>query len=119
MYTVWGMSGGVVVCEPQTDPGMGSPGPDVDGPGGDGGGAPAPAPGRGRGRGAQNASRPRRACLLSATAGTQSKKLVLLLAPSQLQLFNPNIHAGFKALLEPLRGQEPSTLQTKTRTPQA
>ena len=37
MYTVWGMSGGVVVCEPQTDPGMGSPGPDVDGPGGDGG----------------------------------------------------------------------------------
>lgn len=47
------------------------------------------------------------------------KKLVLLLVPSQLQLFNPNIHAGFKALLEPLRGQEPSTLQTKTRTPQA
>ena len=116
------MSGGAVVCEPhepQTDPGMGSPGPDVDGPGGDGGGAPAPAPGRGRGRGAQNASRPRRACLLSATAGTQSKKLVLLLVPSQLQLFNPNIHAGFKAFLEPLRGQEPPALQTKTRTPQA
>lgn len=43
MYVAWGMSGGAVVCEPhepQTDPGMGSPGPDVDGPGGDGGAPP-------------------------------------------------------------------------------
>lgn len=29
--------GGREPHEPQTDPGMGSPGPDVDGPGGDGG----------------------------------------------------------------------------------
>ena len=54
MYVAWGMSGGAVVCEPhepQTDPGMGSPGPDVDGPGGDGG--DAPATGRGGGGGAE------------------------------------------------------------------
>ena len=39
-----------MVCEPhepQTDPGMGSPGPDVDGPGGDGGGDPATGRGGG------------------------------------------------------------------------
>ncbi len=90
MYTVWGMSGGVVVCEPQTDPGMGSPGPDVDGPGGDGGGAPAPAPGRGRGRGAQNASRPRRACLIDTTGGTFPEKTVLLTVLHKITMAKPS-----------------------------
>ena len=113
MYVAWGMSGGAVVCEPhepQTDPGMGSPGPDVDGPGGDGG---RPRHWSWWWWRRRMLSRPGRACLLSATAGTQSKKLVLLLVPSQLQLFNPNIHAGFKAFLEPLRAKSLLRLKPK------